>query len=128
MTKLSTNSIISTILSIDPTAVVINFSRLWGTAIQLIFKSMKKHAMKKSPTHSHEWTEETYEKIKATKTGVNYNARRGNWTIISPEGYEFKTDNLAQFCREHKLHRGHLSQLANGKRNYYKGFKVSKEV
>lgn len=53
------------------------------------------------------------------------NAIKGNaryWMITNPDGIEFKIYNLRKFCREHKLHRSHLYEVANGKLKQYKGW------
>jgi len=38
------------------------------------------------------------------------------------EGQEFRTDNLAAFCKEHGLQRRHMHEVIFGSRKSYKGF------
>lgn len=48
-----------------------------------------------------------------------------NWKLINPEGVPVIIYNMEQFCRENKLHAGHMRDVANGKPNYraHKGWR-----
>lgn len=41
--------------------------------------------------------------------------------LKSPEGIEYQTTNLAEFCRDHNLHQGHLRNAIKGT-GFYKGW------
>ncbi len=43
---------------------------------------------------------------------------------ISPEGCKVKIYNLKKFCRENDLHRGHMCEVAIGKRKSHKGWRI----
>ena len=47
-----------------------------------------------------------------------------DWIITFPDDRREIIRNLAQFCREHNLHQGHMNEVAKGKRNHHKGYKV----
>jgi len=50
-----------------------------------------------------------------------------DWIVTSPEGERFKIRNLAQFCREHNLDRGHMCKVANHPEyKHHKGWKCEK--
>lgn len=38
------------------------------------------------------------------------------------DGQEYRTENLAAFCREHDLRRSHIAEVASGMRKSYKGW------
>lgn len=44
--------------------------------------------------------------------------------VISPEGTEYKIDNVSKFAKEHNLAANHLNEVLNGKRKSHKGWKV----
>lgn len=45
------------------------------------------------------------------------------WQLINPEGTNFETKNLSEFCRKHNLNQGSMSAIAQGKQKTYKGWK-----
>lgn len=47
-----------------------------------------------------------------------------DYIVTSPDGAEFPVHNLNAFCKEHDLSTGHLTQVAQGKRNHHKGWKI----
>lgn len=94
-------------------------------------------------------SENTRKKISEARIGVNTNTpeglekKRQNWLInnpmdnpdivakiskkfsrkyliIEPNGNEYCIINMKQFCKEHNLHHGNMSSVANGKLKHYK--------
>lgn len=52
-----------------------------------------------------------------------------NYVVIDPNGIRIDVENLREFCRVHKLHSGAMYDVANGKYNHHKNYKVSiKEI
>lgn len=47
------------------------------------------------------------------------------YICISPEGKEYLTPNLAQFCREHKLDHSAMSRVSRGRASSYKGWQCA---
>lgn len=45
------------------------------------------------------------------------------WQLINPEGINFETKNLSEFCRKYNLNQGSMSAIAQGKQKTYKGWK-----
>jgi len=45
------------------------------------------------------------------------------WQLIDPEGRNFETSNLSEFCRKYNLNQGSMSAIAQGKQKTYKGWK-----
>lgn len=45
------------------------------------------------------------------------------WTILSPDGTEHTTDNMAAFCLEHNLHKSSMTLVAQGKQEHHKGWR-----
>lgn len=43
-------------------------------------------------------------------------------------GQEVHTDNLAAFCREHKLQRRHMAEVNNGDRQSHRGWSLPPEM
>lgn len=64
-------------------------------------------------------TEETKEKMRLRKLKFNYR-------IVSPDGSVYETSNITGFSKEKDLNGGHMSSVANGNKNHYKGWKVYK--
>jgi len=54
------------------------------------------------------------------KSGWGY---KGLWAITFPDGNTETIKSLTQFCKEHKLSQGNMTEVANGKRKQHKGFK-----
>lgn len=55
------------------------------------------------------------------------NAIKGNarfWTLISPRQEVIEVYNLAKFCRENGLHKGHMSDVHLGKKSHHKGWRI----
>jgi hypothetical protein len=50
------------------------------------------------------------------------------YTFISPEGKIFETINAKQFCINHNLSERYVYKVANGKKNNYKGWKVTRKL
>ena len=49
------------------------------------------------------------------------------WVATSPDGVIYDPIlNLSEFCRDHNLHHGVMCDVANGKRNHYKGWLCQK--
>jgi hypothetical protein len=48
------------------------------------------------------------------------------YTIQCPNGTIIKTNCLADFCKEHDLKQSNMCNVANGKANHHKGYKVIK--
>jgi hypothetical protein len=46
------------------------------------------------------------------------------WTVVSPEGETLRITNMAQFCRERGLDKGHMSSVLAGNRKHHKGWKA----
>ena len=93
------------------------------SAKQYIFSLLSKYGIKHTDTRwSHSKDKIQYlSDIKSGKTNGKF-----KYTITSPEGYVFETDNMRAFCRKFKLHQPAMVSVGNGKLNHYKGFKVTK--
>ena len=50
------------------------------------------------------------------------------WVVTTPDGHIHHLHGLHLFCREHNINQGRLSELASGKRKYYKGYKCSRQT
>lgn len=46
------------------------------------------------------------------------------WYVKTPDGTVLSVTNLNQFCRDSGLDQGHMTNVANGKRKYCKGYKA----
>jgi len=53
----------------------------------------------------------------------NSQAKSREWIIIDPNGEESRVVNLCQFCKDHDLSTGHMSNVAKGIRSHHKGWK-----
>lgn len=53
---------------------------------------------------------------------------RQSYTITSPDGTIYQTNNLKKFCNQHQLNAGNMSTVANGWRTHSKGWKIEKKV
>jgi len=71
------------------------------------------------------WSEEYKQKMSLSKKGTV--AWTKQWIVTFPDGHTEEVDNLAEFCREHKLHRGNMSSVAKGKLKQYKGYTVTQK-
>lgn len=70
---------------------------------------------------NHTTSEETIAKIRASNIASN-EWRMKTFILTSPEGEEFTVRGIAQFCKDHNLNRGALSQVAQGKAKHHKGW------
>ena len=68
--------------------------------------------------YAHETKEEQEAKIRAIQAARNIR----DYIVTSPNGEEFRTDNLAAFCNAHGLDRSPISAIARGERRIYKGW------
>jgi len=51
-------------------------------------------------------------------------ARAKRYKVTTPIGDSIEVYNLAKYCRDNKLHQGHMVAVSKGKRNTHKGYKV----
>lgn len=54
-------------------------------------------------------------------------AQAENWKFLSPQQEVVEIYNLAEFCRNNGLHRGHMAQVNSGKRKQHKGWRKTYE-
>ena len=93
-------------------------------AKEYIYSILSKYSMKHRDIHwSH--TDEKLKYLSDIKLGKSNG--KFKYTITSPEGYVFETDNMRAFCRKLKLHQPSMVTVGNGFKDDYKGFKVTKE-
>lgn len=64
----------------------------------------------------------TSKRNKANK-GKKIPNRQKEYLITDPNGNEYIIKGLVDFCKQNNLFPGNMSSLANGKLNYYKGWK-----
>lgn len=60
------------------------------------------------------------------KSASHTNKKLKQYLIQSPDGITYTILGLKNFCIEHNLHVGHMSQVAMGKEPHYKKWKCSK--
>lgn len=67
------------------------------------------------------------EGVKSSPIMARFNeSQRKQYIVISPDGTEFEIKGLNQFCIEHDLSTGGMSQVASNKRSHHKGWKCRK--
>lgn len=61
-----------------------------------------------------------------TKKNISKSRRPNGYPLVTgPDGIEYKIKVLTDFCKEHNLSMGCLSQVVNGKLSSHKGWKLS---
>lgn len=81
-------------------------------------------------------TQEHIEKIRNSNTGRVLSAEvkekmrlkklKFHYTITSPSGVKYKTNNLQQFSKIHNLNPGHMNNVSTGRSRHYKQWKVKR--
>lgn len=80
----------------------------------------------KGKIRSDECKKANSEKQKGKKQPINHTLNKCKWyLLISPTGEEYTVHGLKYFCDEHKLNRSLLAEVAQGKKDNYKGWKCS---
>ena len=130
MKYINTNCISRIIKKLAPNMVMANVSKFFHVVMRFMKDAMKQHEMverKSGATHTDEW------KAWKAEQARNQKRVRYNYTITSPEGIVFNTDNMKEFCREYKLHQPSMVDTCTGTNKYrgagypgYKGFTVTR--
>jgi hypothetical protein len=63
-----------------------------------------------------------YRKCDQPRKLIDKTKKAKSWTITSPDNVEYAVTNLRQFCREHNLNSGSISDVAAGHRKHHKGW------
>jgi group I intron endonuclease len=89
-------------------------------------KFTKKHKKNLSIARKKRITKpETLEKMRKSMLGKN--RKYVKYIIIDPNGMEYHTDNISQFCREHDIQHGNLYKVLRKERDNTKGYKIRRE-
>jgi len=67
-------------------------------------------------------SQETREKMSKSAIGIERPNIRKAGTIIAPNGKKVKFRCISHFCKEHNLHKGHITEVLQGKRKSHKGW------
>ena len=62
------------------------------------------------------------ERYKKYKNRKKIDRQAKSWIITSPDNQIFNVTNLRQFCRDHNLNNGSISDVAAGHRKQHKGW------
>lgn len=69
-------------------------------------------------------SDKTKAKLSASKTGVQCDARKKNYTFISPEGNIVNIFGIAKWCKENNMNAGNMVAVSKGRLKSYRGWKM----